>query len=197
MVASDTNTQVVARTNGVVGALGASSGYVYWTEQDAADDAGGYVGSVNRAASNGGQTETLATGLSTPGPLVVDATGVYWIDLGQAVYDCTLSGAGNWLNGTLMRLPAGSSTPVVLVTGITNGVSIARANDAVYWVDWVQYCAYLAYSGDVNKLSDTLTAPQVLASGLAAPGNLFVDSTTVYFTSTDSTGTYTGQGIPR
>lgn len=94
-----------------VAGLAVHNGQVYWTN--------GYD-LVMSAAADGTSTKTLASSQDAPGDLVVDSSGVYWVNTG--------------LSGTVMTLPLNGWQPLVLASsGQSNPVHIAVDANAVYW----------------------------------------------------------------
>jgi hypothetical protein len=179
--------------------IAADDAFVYWTEQDLnQDDAGAFEGTVRRMPVDGGAIESLATAQSQPQGLAVDSTGIYWMNQGPYVMDCQSYGTyvGHYLHGAVMKLATGSTAPQALATELLGLQSIARSDGAVYWaVDDNPSCTLTLFLGHVDKLSDGITTPIQLATGLASPTGLYVDDTWVYYQSTDSTLTNVAIGV--
>ncbi len=140
---------------------------VFWTSMS------GTVSSAPTAdadgSDGGGATTVLASGMSSPGPIVADAENVYWATQGD---------------GQIWRVALAGGTPVVVATGAPNANALA--------VDATNLYFPLSNSGKVLKVARTATnaAPTAVvdapASLVKSAVGIAVDSDTVYFADRDS-----------
>jgi len=110
--------------------------------------------------------------------LAVDATNVYWTNIGTS--------ANEFLDGTVMAMPKGGGTVTTLASGqdFPNAVSVHGS-----WVYWTNYDAAKsggAASGAVSRVSTTGGPITVIASGQAFPWDVVADDTSVYWTCNES-----------
>src|SRR5271170_4860436 len=75
--------------------------------------------------SSGQCLVTLAAGRVHPGALAVDATHVYWLDVGEAFAS----------TGAVLSVPIAGGAIVTLATGRQNPSGIAVDGTSVYWTD--------------------------------------------------------------
>jgi hypothetical protein len=93
------------------------SDYVFWTDL--------VGGSIMRARKDGSDSPApIATGRASPLHLAVDASGVYWIDLGTIP---------NYLDGVVMRADLDGANAAPLAQNIPIGAALALDSDYVYW----------------------------------------------------------------
>jgi hypothetical protein len=162
-----------------IAALASSGGYVYWTVSSTSS--GGAqdqpTGSVLRVPIGGGNVETLAQAQASPGAIAVDGSStVYWLNEGKNSVDCGPSG------GALMRLKPGSTSPEALVSNLDGAASLAVSDANAYWSLTVG-CDEPGPGGSVAKLLSS--SAETLMGNLTEPEGLYVDDTSLYFTTTD------------
>ena len=116
-----------------------------------------------------GSAQAIVTGQSEPvGVAVGSNNALYWV---------------NWGSGQLLTLPAGSSTPTVLLSGLSNpqGVGVDAAGN-VYVSEY--------FAGSILELKAGTSAPVVLLSGLSYPNYIYVTpSGNIYFITGQTCGT--------
>jgi hypothetical protein len=134
------------------------------------------------------QPIVLAGGQENPAALVVDATNVYWLDLGAYVPDGPVGGGkmgGGFPNGALMAcsLVGCDGVPIQLASGWaqpggTNTIpaALALGSSTLYWVGSGQV---LSRTASTANYAWTALTPNVGASGIAT------DGAHVYFTAAD------------
>jgi hypothetical protein len=128
--------------------LAATETSLYWTRSD---------GSVLRAQV-GSEPEILASGQSSPGDLVVDATHVYWANLGD---------------GTIVRAPLEGGAVTIVVADAGQAWSLAISATTLSWTDNM--------TGDVRVMSLAGGPPITLATTQGA-WSIAMDATRVYWT---------------
>jgi hypothetical protein len=159
-----------------LGGVAVDGRYVYWTQTFDGTSAQA-SGSIHRTALAGGADETLATGQLYPVQVALDASGIYWINLGTPGRDCTSR------DGTLMRLAPASTSPVVLMSGLQGPGSIAVRGGNVYVATAGAYCNVGGDGlGTIYKVASASGQPTAIVSGITGPQNLYADGTYLYFT---------------
>jgi hypothetical protein len=99
----------------------------------------------------------LATGLSSPTAIALDATSVYWLD------DA----------GTVSKVPKAGGAVTVLASGLVGPRDLAVDATSVYWTE--------QQGGTVRKVGIDGGTVSLLASGLASPDGIAVDASSVYW----------------
>jgi hypothetical protein len=170
--AAETLTTVAKSVHEII----ADSSYVYWTQDDPASPNAPVVGEVMRMLLAGATPETLAQGQHRPFAITVDSNGLYWTDQGtsDAMHICSLT------DGSVMTLDASTGSPVTLASGLVAVASLATQGGDVYWSILNTNCRMAI--GAVFQRNGATGSTRTRAMALL-PGNLYVDSTTLYFTS--------------
>jgi hypothetical protein len=155
---------VLASSGAYAWGIAQDATHIYWTEE------GGYPvmmpsipGTIMMVAKDGSSASQLvAGGQVDPKFLAVDATGVYWTDLGA---------------GTALRLTPGSTQPQILFHGAQPFGLALDATDL-----------YVSTIGTDNSDGTVVRLPKdgsgvavVMASGLSWPSELAVDDVAVYW----------------
>jgi hypothetical protein len=191
---------VFSLTSAEIESIAVTADAVYLTSQTTSANPDG---SVTTVSLSDGTSDTIASGLSMPGRILLDATNVYWADLGDA----------GPMGGSLMKAPLRGGTPTALVSGIAP-TDIAVDATSIYWSDsaqravmtvplaggaptmlvsWsssfvgaiavddtsVYWTAYM--DGTVMKAPLGGGAPTTLVAGQASPAYIAVDDTSVYW----------------
>lgn len=158
----------------------------------------------------------LASNLSGPAGVVVDATNVYWTaSSGGNVYKVPLDGGNStilanaqsspfniavdatnvyWTNtgGTIMKVPIAGGAATVLASGQPTPLGIAIDADYVYWVN--------GYFGSTNatvmKVPIAGGVPITIVNGQTRPTGIAVDATSVYWTNGVGNGADSLQKCP-
>ena len=141
--------------------LTADASNIYYTNQQAM-----HTSTIEKMAKGGGGAAPIASGLTDPYNIVVNATDAYWVD----DYDNS---------GTIYTVPlsGGTAAFVVIVPSISNcGQSLAVDASNLYWVDNL--------AGTVNKRDLASGTNTVLASGQSLPCTIAVDASNVYWSNT-------------
>jgi hypothetical protein len=179
--------------------------YVYWTETSGGVTAP-VTSVIKRIPKEGGVGETVVGSayLVNPINLVIDSTGLYWMDLGHEGIDCSPT------DGDIQYLPTGATSPVVLATNIAGASSLAVKDRRVFFAADGSGCngydgpgtigvvqvstpmdpaqplsANVKSPGDwLTTLPHAFTGPvQTLSTDLIWPGNLFIAGNHLYFIS--------------
>ncbi len=134
-------------------------------------------------AHAGGTAVVLASSQDSPFAITLDATSVYWTNLGP------LGGgkAAIRLPGSVVKMPIAGGTPTTLAGGQVGPVCIAVDATSVYWCDQGTCPSDGgACNGAVMKVPLGGGAAVPLASVLR-PDGIAVDSTNIYWTDQGST----------
>jgi hypothetical protein len=164
-------------TKTAIGAITTYAGDVYWSETWTAD--GGETSAIKRMPKTGGTIETLATNLVNPLNLVVNATGIYWLDYGHGGIDCGAT------DGDLAYLPSGATVPTVITSKLAGTNSLAVANGTVFFALEGPWCAVGQEGpGSISRVvaSTPPGAVQSLSGSLKRPDNLFISGNRLYYT---------------
>jgi hypothetical protein len=124
------------------------------------------TGQVGSLPKSGGTPKIIAMNQDRPTSIAVDATTLYWANVGPA--------------GEIVALPLGSNSPTPLTNGEAGLASIALDTTSVYFTE---VGAGGPTGGSVKSVLKTGMVVQLLASGLNSPHELAVDATNVYWTS--------------
>ncbi|HEX7479404.1 MAG TPA: hypothetical protein VF331_16495 [Polyangiales bacterium] len=173
--------ELVRVSGGGATSLALYDGHVYW----AADSAGTIGGVIRRVSTSGGAAETLASQQVSPRKIAVDASGVYWLNLGHLGVDCSPT------DGSLVYLAPGTTATRVLVPNLAGASALTVKDGTVYFTTAGAHCnVQPAGGGNVWKLVSPSATPQSLVGNVTEPDNLFVDATDVYFTVVTDTFNY-------
>jgi hypothetical protein len=108
---------------------------------------------------------TLASMEATPEDIAVDATNVYWTDLG--------TNANGYKDGTLNKVPLGGGSPTTLASGLNTPMRLAIDTTHAYWAE--------TRAGTVKSVPLVGGNPTTLATGQNQPFDVAVDATNVYW----------------
>lgn len=95
--------------------IAAFQGQVYWTTY--------YGNTVMRAPVNGGPATMIASGMTSPSTITVDASGVYWVEEGYS----------SLANGGLWKADHAGGAPVLLRANEPQPQFVAVDGEAIYW----------------------------------------------------------------
>ena len=121
-------------------------------------------------AGDGGSGEILASGQQSPEYLAVDRTNVYWANAGNVALGPDPCDGG----GSIVKVPIGGGTPVVLAAGQNCPVGIAVDDTNVYWTNNID-------NGSVATVPIAGGPPVTLAAGQTYPTGIAVNATDVYW----------------
>ena len=142
---------------------------IYWSTFGSSNNP---VGTIVRRPLAGGATITLASGLSTVGPIAIDADDVYWTD-------CLGSVASVPIAGGSVRTLLTAQYNVPLNTELDETpAGIAVSDGRIYWTS-----TPLAGGGPslISSMSVDGGAVTVLASPVTRPSGIAVDADDVYW----------------
>ncbi len=160
---------------GLIQTLVSDASNLYWVISPISLDGGSPNGVVASCPLAGCSQETvLVSGPSTSSPwgaLAVDATSVYWANVG----------ASGSMSAVILKAPLSGGTPVTLASlDSDEPQSMAVDATSLYWTsfgDWP-----VTANGTVMKIALAGGVPVTLASGQAAPAGIAIDATSVYWT---------------
>jgi hypothetical protein len=150
--------------------------YVYWAGSS------GLGGVVARVPKTGGAFEQVAMAMPETGQVAVDATSVYYSDLGGihsvphngpptlvalvSAPHFALSGAFlYWTDAAgVWKVPTGGGTPTQVVSVSTSPGPIAVVGSTIYWADGAGIMKVLVSGGPVTMVGPWAMAPQGLAA---------------------------------
>ncbi len=124
--------------------MAADASHVYWSDEGLSEQAGN--GTISEAGPDGASPHTIATGLSTPIGVAVDASHLYW---------------ASSADGTVTQASLDGTSPHAIVTGQNNPAGVASDASHLYW----------ASTGDdtVNQASPDGTSPHAIVTGQVSP----------------------------
>jgi hypothetical protein len=147
---------------------------LYWTAQGDTNGElgstgpfdGGIHGKIAMMPKDGSSAAmVIADNLTEPLWIAVDATGVYWTD---------------WVSG-VMRLPAGSTEPVVLLASSDTPYAITLDGNDLYF----STLSPTQTNGTIQRMpKDGSAPPVVLVQNLLWPSQIAVDATAIYWGNT-------------
>jgi len=161
-------------------ALAIDSTSLYWTNLGAESNAGSIAKApLTGVAMDGGSADAggatvLATGLTLPAAIAVDAQSIYWVETG------TMPRTGAVLK---MPLAGGAITP--LAPGQNQPTTLAVDGTSVYWGQ----VGGMTNMGAVVKTPLAGGAVTTLVANQAQVGAITVDAEHVYWVTTSGTGT--------
>jgi hypothetical protein len=124
------------------------------------------TGQVGTLPKSGGTPKIVAMNQDRPTSIAVDATAVYWANVGPA--------------GEILALPLGTPMPTPLINGEVGLASISLDATTIYYT---AVGGGGPTGGSLKTVLKTGAVSQVLASSLNAPRELAVDTANVYWTS--------------
>jgi hypothetical protein len=141
---------------------------VYWSSQGTFREAGG---SVNRVPKDGGPPTVIASEQAITLGIAVDATSVYWTNLGLTPG-----------SGAVMRAPKLGGPAVTLAEGQPTPFPIVIDGDWLYWVNQGDPPDFT--EGVIMRVATTVpdAAPEPLFAVTGRPISLCVGETAIYFT---------------
>jgi hypothetical protein len=168
--------EVLATVPKVVHGIVEDSSFVYWTQSNPLGVSGPVIGEVMRMPLAGGPPEILAQGQHLPFAIALDSSRLYWMDQGGDGSNPACSAT----DGTVMTLDAATGLPVALASGLVEVDSISARGGDVYWSILGGPC--MMALGSVFQRNGATGSIRTRATPLI-PGNVYVDATTLYFTS--------------
>jgi len=149
--------------------------YVYWVKNEGG--VSNLTGSIQRALKAGGPVETIASEVINARQVLVDGSGVYWLNGGHLGVDCTAT------DGDIRYLASGSTTPVVLVSNLAGAGSLVLAEGSLVVGVSGAYCNIVPPgSGSLFKVAIPSGTKTVLVPNVSGPDNLFFDGSDLYYT---------------
>lgn len=137
---------------------------LYFTDAD--------VGTVMKAPLSGGPPVAVATGQVNPGFMTVDATKIYWANVGTA--------ASDWADGSIMMVSVSGGMPVTLASAQNHLTGIAVDATNVYWASGGTTKNQFA-DGALLTVPLSGGTPVTLAAKQVSPYGIAVDATNVYW----------------
>jgi len=150
-------TSTLATSQFFAGYIAVDSRGIYVSDYDG--QSADHTGNILSVPLGGGTPTMLAANQKGPLSLVVNDTGLYWV---------------NYEGGSIMQLTFDGGTPVALATGQNSPARLAVDAVNVYWTN--------GGDGTVVKLPRSGGAPTVLARGQKTPLGVAVDEQAVYWT---------------
>ena len=177
--------------------IAVDSKYAYWTNR------AGSAGSVQRVSIDGGAVEVLASNQNDPDGLAINATNVYWANVGAGTVNMTLKSGGaitqvagsqsqpngvaatdsivvwsNWGTGSIWKANAnGTGAALLSTTSITPSVNshrITTNGNYIWWASWG--------NGRVRRVAAAGGAITEIATSQDHPLNVAVDGTYAFWT---------------
>ena len=162
-------------------AIAVDDSNVYWTNYDdqyAPGGGSGTSGTVMKVPLTGGTPVALATGLSGPTAIAIDASNVYF---------------ANSVGGTLKSVPIAGGSVTTLAT-LQTPYGIAVESGVVYWTNYTGTTGPNGNSyASVMSVAATGGTPKTLTTSTDAVGayGIAVNAATIFFTAQNNTGTAT------
>jgi hypothetical protein len=152
---------------------------VYWASWGTFDAQGhsNNDGTISQGPVSGGTPKILASNLSAPSTMTIDAQNVYWGNLGALGGDNLPSPE----TGAVMQVPIGGGTVTTLASAQAIPIGIAVSGGTVYWAQYgfsVPGLIMSARSGGGSVVP--------LVAGLDDPFAVTISGNTIYWTNTPS-----------
>ena len=166
------------------GGIAVDGSSIYWTIHGNRFDPGS-PGRVMKASLDDGSVVVLASAQNGPHAIAVDAASVYWTNFGTTSNggqddDGEDELGGEFLNGTVMRVPIKGGTPVCLAAGQKRPGAIAIDGTNVVWVNEGTIAGGFR-DGTVMRVSISGGAATTLVSGQPCPRSVALAGAFVFW----------------